>query len=86
MVVVGAEGAPRIKENTMNHITRRLTTGLVAAVIGTLAAAAAIPSPASAGIIIHDGRGEPTGPTSTEQATAAFPPGPTVHGAIIPCL
>jgi hypothetical protein len=76
-VVVGAEAAPRIKENIMNKVIRRLTAGLVTAVVGTLAAAAAVASPASAGVIIHDGGGEPTSGTSTDQATVAFPPGPS---------
>jgi len=72
------------EENIMNHVTRRLTAGVVTAAIGSLAAAA-LASPASAGIIVHDVGGEPTGGTATDQATADFPPGP-YRGAIIPCL
>jgi hypothetical protein len=70
----------------MNHITRRLTVGLVTAVVGTLAAAAAIASPASAGVIVQGVHGEPANGTPTDQVPAAFPPGPTVDGALIPCL
>jgi hypothetical protein len=72
------------KENIMNHVTRRLTAGVVTAAIGSLAAAA-LASPASAGDIIHDVGGEPTSGTATDEATPDFPPGP-YRSALIPCL
>jgi hypothetical protein len=72
------------KENIMNHVTRRLTAGVVTAAIGSLAAAA-LASPASAGIIVQDVGGEPTSGTTTAQATPDYPPGP-YRSALIPCL
>jgi hypothetical protein len=72
------------KENIMNHLTRRLTAGVVTAAIGSLAAAA-LASPASAGIVVQDVGGEPTSGTATDQATADFPPGPC-RSALIPCF
>jgi hypothetical protein len=81
-VVTGAEGAPRSKGETMNHLTRRLTAGLVTAAAGSLAAAAALASPVSAD---HPTAADyPPGPTAAD-----YPPGPTVvdgGSAIIPCL
>jgi hypothetical protein len=100
-VAFGAEGAPRIKENTMNHVTRRLIVGVVTAAVGSLAAAAAVASPAAAGAIVNDLRNGPTAADYPPGPTAAdFPPGPTaarthadqalraegVRWAIIPCL
>jgi hypothetical protein len=72
------------KENIMSHVTRRLTAGVVTAAIGSLAAAA-LASPASAGVIVQDVGGEPTGRTATAQAIPDFPPGP-YRSALIPCL
>ena len=70
----------------MHHVIRRLTAGLVVAA-GSLAAAAAVASPAFAGVIVHDRSGEPASGTLTDQATADYPPGPYVaRSAIIPCL
>jgi hypothetical protein len=96
-VVVGAEGAPHNKENIMNHVTRRLIAGVVTATAGSLAAAAALTSPAQAAIIVHDVGGEPTIGTATDQQAGAAdfplgpyaadnPPGPYVRSSIIPCL
>jgi hypothetical protein len=68
----------------MNHVTRRLTAGVVTAAIGS-SAAVALASPASAGVIVHDVGGQPTSGTATGEATPDFPPGPS-RSALIPCL
>jgi hypothetical protein len=81
----------------MTPITRRLVLGLITAAAGSLTAAAAVASPASAGIIIHDVGGVPTSGTSTDELAGAadfppgpyaadYPPGPYVRSSIIPCL